>query len=275
MKDNFKSQPFFALEGPAFAGKTTIINYLRDNFNDQVIVIPEASEYVGGDKYFPSVPFETFDDARASTQFFIELEKHRCQKAVELQHEHNLPVILDRSTPLSTVLFYSLLEEKFPQLHEAKFKDSFKQHSIEIFRQEIEKGTFFIPENFILLKPKNKEVFEKRLSRGAKNSMFSHWSSVEFLLSEYQKVLRASYLGHVIELETENTSKNLEKCAKKIIEFVKKPIQNNQINNFFGNFQGVLQKKSFNTDSIEEENEYHQIRKHVQSLIERAQCQQM
>jgi deoxyadenosine/deoxycytidine kinase len=266
MKKEYNPTQFFAIEGPAFAGKTTIINYLLEKFPNKVAVLPEASEYVGGDHNFPNVPFANFDAAKASTHFFLELERLRSLEALSLNAHTNLPVLLDRSTPLSSILFYDLLESHFSELH--NFRESFKQHALEVFNIELQNNKFFVPERIILVVPKDKETFESRLSRGAKNSMFGHWSSVAFLHEEYKKIINSHFKNKVLILETENTQENLEACAQAIISFIQEPLEAETTFSIFSEYQGVTLVKKHNPNIIEETERYSDSITSVQKLVE-------
>lgn len=213
-----KNIPIFALEGAAFTGKTTLLNYLRENCANKVTTIPEASEYVGGDKHFPNVPFKTYDDARASTYFFIEIEKQRCRDALNAYEKHRLPVIMDRITPISSLIFYSLLAHTDPK--NFTFIDSFYQHALEAFQIQVDRGNIVIPNRLIYLKPQNRNTFESRLIRGTKNEVFSSWKSYKFLDKKYQKLIQVHFKNNqVLILNSRNSPKNLKQLAEKVISF--------------------------------------------------------
>lgn len=273
MTTSYNKSQYVALEGPAFAGKTTLLRHLEKMYPSLVISVPEASEYVGGDKHFPSIPFATFEDAKASTHFFLELEKMRCEQAQKAAaHYPNKIVILDRITLLSSVLFYDLLESNFPDLH--NFSESFKQHALEISQKALDAGDFFIPEKVILVLPKNKTTFESRLSRGAKNSMFGHWSSVEFLTEKYQNIFMRHFRRNVLVLETENTLENLESCAAKVIAFLENRDESANNTNIFTQYAENPTNAVYNPNLKEEKIKYVASRDRARELIERTLCQQ-
>lgn len=273
-KNDFQNSSFFAIEGPAFAGKTTIINYLEKNYGNEVSILPEASEYVGGDNNFPNIPFASIEDAKSSTHFFLEMEKMRCREALEVSKQSNKKILFDRTTMLSSIIFYDLLETNFKEMH--KFKDSFKQYALEICAKTLKEKEFFVPDKIILVKPKNKEVFESRLSRGTKNSMFGHWSSVEFLLKEYFKVINSNYKNNFLVIDTDNTIENLEEDAKKILDFIKnKSKYNEKIENIFSLYQGEEVEKIYNPDTKEEKKKFENSINIVQELVKRAKCQEV
>jgi len=211
------------LEGTAFAGKTTLLQHLKRNHGDRVSVVPEASEIVGGDKHFPSVPFADFNAAKFSTHFFLELEKERSRIAKDLLKEKELPVILDRSTMISTILFFLMLEKNNPDLHQ--FPESFLDYALEIFREELDLESFVVPALLVYLRPKNKGVFNSRLKRGTKNETLAEWGNFQFMNAAYLSLLERHFgeSGQSIQLESENTEENLELLAKKTIEFAEQP----------------------------------------------------
>lgn len=216
--DELKHLPLVALEGAAYAGKTTLLNYLHDNFGTKVITIPEASEFVGGDKNFPDVPFKTLDDAKSSTHFFLEIEKNRLQLANKLYKKYKLPIILDRTTPVSSLIFYQLLKQFTPDSQ--GFIDEYYRHAISVFYAAVEEGSLVIPGSIIYVLPKNQEVFESRLVRGTKNTVFSHWDSFVFLNSKYSKLIDIYYPSHSLILDSENTQMSLANQAEKALKFV-------------------------------------------------------
>jgi deoxyadenosine/deoxycytidine kinase len=208
------------LEGSAFAGKTTLLKYLRENHSDRVSVVPEASEIVGGDKHFPAVPFADFEAAKFSTNFFLELEKERSRIAKNLLVEKDLPVILDRSTMISTTLFFFMLEKTHPDLH--KFPESFLDYALQIFAEELDLETFIVPAMLVYLRPKNRAVFESRLGRGTKNQTMAQWDGFRFLDRAYQTLLGRHFSspGQNIRLKSENTEQNLQSLAVATLNFV-------------------------------------------------------
>jgi deoxyadenosine/deoxycytidine kinase len=230
------SNKIIGLEGGAFAGKTTLLNYLRENHPDRVSVVPEASEIVGGDKHFPSVPFADFEAAKFSTHFFLELERERSRIAKDLLKERNLPVILDRSTMISTTLFYFMLEQNHPDFHQ--FQDSFLDYALEIFAKEFDLESFIVPAFLVYLRPKNQEVFQSRLGRGTKNETMAEWEGFEFLDAAYLSLLARHFdqPGQHIKLESENTQDNLKMLATATLGFAEETIaisRTNLFRNFF------------------------------------------
>lgn len=272
MTTQHQKNNYVALEGPAFAGKTTLLRYLEKTYPHVVISVPEASEYVGGDTHFPSIPFASFDEAKASTHFFLELEKMRCEQAQKAATDNpGKTVILDRITLLSSVLFYDLLENHFSDLHD--FSESFKQHALEISQKALNIGDFFVPQKVILVLPKNKSIFESRLSRGAKNSMFGHWSSVEFLAKKYKNIFTRHFKNNLLILETENTPENLQSCATKVLTFLEKTDESIDNADIFSNYVENPTKVVYNPNLEEEKTKYSASRNRARELIERTQCQ--
>ncbi len=236
-----KGIPIFALEGAAFAGKTTLLNYLHKNFSGRVITIPEASEYVGGDKNFPSVPFKNLGEAKKSTHFFVEIEKRRSADALRLYEKYHLPIILDRSTLISSLFFYKLLaKSKMQSLLLAK---AFYNHALELFRMQVGKGNLIIPSGIIYIAPTSRSVFNARLLRGTKNTVFSEWASFQYLDRLYKALINKCYSsGKSIDLRSDNSSQNLQLLTRGTLVFVETSSPWGIQKNIFDNFDSRLGK---------------------------------
>ena len=89
------------LEGPAFSGKTT---FLRQAPED-IVRLPEASEFLGGDAYFPDAPIDAKTMAYCS-YFFAVMDNMRFE-GIDNDKQNSL-VLVDRFTPLSSMIFYAL-----------------------------------------------------------------------------------------------------------------------------------------------------------------------
>jgi len=210
---------FIALEGVPFSGKTTLLRYLQSNYSDKFSVIPEAGEYVGGDKNFPKVPFGSYDAAKASTHFFISVEIQRCKDALALSEKQYLPVIFDRCTPFSSLLFYLLLEKKYPHYH--KFKESFFLYGLEMFQKAIDEEKIFLPNAIVYLIPGNKQTFLQRISRGASTGIFEKWDTVQFFNKSYNCLLK-EYKGNFLKLKSYNKEFNCDNLARQILRYLQK-----------------------------------------------------
>lgn len=259
--------PLFAIEGAAFAGKTTLLNELERKFPGEFILIPEASEFVGGDKNFPDVPFKTLDDAKASTHFFLELEKQRLKYAQKEFLKQDKPILLDRTTPISSLIFYSLL--KFTNPENKNFIEEFYQHAISAFNIEAHNGDLLIPSHLIYVHPASEEVFVNRFSRGTKNGVFASLESLHFLDEKYHKLLESYYTGKHLIVYSENNSKNLKENADKITNFLKQN-DGGLLTNVFDNFlnENVLPQPI----AIEKEFvKYSKAIEHCRSLIKTTQ----
>lgn len=261
-----KSLTSFALEGAAFAGKTTLINYLQKNYFKEIVVIPEAGEYVGGDKNFPDTPFKTYKEAQASTYFFIEIEKRRCEDAKRAYRNTGLPVLMDRTTPVSSLIFYSLLAHINPR--NSDFFDKIYQHALEAFQLEIEAGNIFIPEKLVYLRPIDRSTFEKRLGRGTKNDVFADWKSFQFLDKKYLNLIDFHYNDKTrsLILDSENTITNLISIAGKTLRFIKNEKQTKHTQNILPNFLGENRRFILKIDA-EKENKFSAIRNRAKKLM--------
>jgi hypothetical protein len=212
--------PIYALEGAAFVGKTTVLDLLDKKCRHQVITIPEASEYVGGDKHFPSVPFESFENGVASTWFFVEIERQRTKDAIRLYRKYRLPVIIDRFTPLSSLLFYRLLKKRGTE--KAEIIDQVYAHALEVFDAEIKAERIFQPTSLIHMYINDEQSFYKRLRRGTKNNDFAHWQSNVFLDNQYERIIDRYPETNVLKVESRNGADFKKIAVRKIIGFITK-----------------------------------------------------
>lgn len=207
-----------ALEGPPFSGKTTVINRLKTAHRNQTVVIPESGEYVGGDRNFPPIPFATFSDAKASTHFFVATEEKRTQDARRALETTGLPVIMDRSTPISSLVFYMLLEEKHPELH--KFDDSFYRYGFDVFQNAVDKGTILLPRRIIYMQPGNEDTFKARTPRGASTNIFQQWDTFLYLHQRYLELIEQQYPGDLSALlKSFNGPNSLNELTRRILQF--------------------------------------------------------
>ena len=215
---------FFAIEGAAFVGKTTLLNHLSKEYSDRVVVIPEAGEYVGGDKNFPDDPFGNMERAKAAVHFFITIEQRRCLDAIRLHQQTGLPVIFDRATPVSSLFLYSLLAHVEPT--KAEFFAELHAYALACFGVEISLGKIFVPRNLIYVRVADQETFEKRLSRGTRNVVFSNWDSFVYLNNKYEQLIENRYRDNNLVLTSANNKENITditRVAVNFVEFVKRP----------------------------------------------------
>jgi len=260
--------PYFALEGAAFAGKTTLLNYLKENFSDKLNVIPEAGEYVGGDRHFPDLPFKTLDQAKASTYFFLAIEERRCAQALRLYQKNGKPVLFDRCTAISSLLFYLLLQYKEPE--NSQFIQSFYRHALEVFHAAQASSAIFVPAKIIYLKPDCQKTFTDRLGRGTKNTVFSSWDSFCFLDYKYRQLLQAHYRNpNHLTLETKNNRQNLKYIAIKAIKYMEEFSLKPQ-RNLFASFIGEKQNFALHVDLEKEKIIYADAIKRSKNLMDKA-----
>lgn len=205
--------PIFTLEGPPFAGKTTLLHYLEENYSDQIKVIPESGEYVGGDGNFPRIPFSDFEAAKMSTHFFLCLEEKRCKDALRLFQKYKVPVVMDRINSISTPIFYKLLGKNHASMH--KFEENFFLHSLRIFQEALRQANIFMPNKIIYLTLSNKKLFEGRIHRGASTCIFQKWSTFSFLDGEYHSILEK--FDNSLVLQSTNSRYNKKTLAKQFV----------------------------------------------------------
>ena len=222
--DELNKIPIFALEGSAFVGKTTLLNYIKDNYGDKVNVIPEVGEYVGGDKYYPNITFKNFNEAKYSTHFFESIERCRFKDILKQYQQNGKPILIDRFTFLSSLVFYNLLVKN--NIHSNKLGQKILSHAKSVFSENINKMLISFPKAFILVKHKNKKVFDSRLSRGTKNSVFTSWENCQYVNGLYDNYFENLPANSVLELDSTNS--NLKQNAVKILSFIDKNIKNDK-----------------------------------------------
>lgn len=83
----------FALEGPSFAGKSSVADFITQALS-RVVVIPEYNEVAGGGHNFP-MP-QTQDEAEEAISFFVRLEEVRQELIISTLADGKIP-LQDRS----------------------------------------------------------------------------------------------------------------------------------------------------------------------------------
>lgn len=166
------------LEGPAFSGKTT---FLRQAPED-IVRLPEASEFLGGDAYFPDAPIDAKTMAYCS-YFFAVMENMRFEGIGN--DKQNSLVLVDRFTPLSSMIFYALRHAN-GDISESDYRLGVRL-SAAIFNQTIQLPTGY--SKFIRFDISSSEILSRRLPRGTRNGELASWRAFEFYSNWYERVL--------------------------------------------------------------------------------------
>ena len=150
-----------AVEGPSFAGKSTLLAQLAALFSTKTI--GEHHDYVSAG--FPPDP-KTNEEAYVNADFFIDLEKKRALDIKEALGRHAL-VLSDRSV-VSLVAYQLALASTKDKLSGAIAVPEYVIHRT---RQEIEAGNIEVPDGFLLLRTADEETHNLRVEeRGRTNS---------------------------------------------------------------------------------------------------------
>lgn len=150
-----------AVEGPSFAGKSTLIAQLTARFSAEPI--GEHHDYVSAG--FPPDP-KTNEEAYVNGDFFIGLEKKRAVDIKEALGRHAL-VLSDRSviSLIAYQLALTAVKDKTPGAI------AVPEYVINRARQEIESGNIVFPDGFLLLRTADEETHDLRVrERGRTNS---------------------------------------------------------------------------------------------------------
>jgi uridine kinase len=197
-----------ALEGHAYAGKTTILNKLSDL--GEYDVVKEHDVYMKNYKY-PKFPFKTTKDAEDNVRVMIEIEGKRlrdAQKYLSLGRK----VVMDR-TLISILLFQKFLYENVPNTPNAYL------FALNLSRDEMEEGELYIPSVLVMVSPASRQVFESRTNRKISIDLYKNWSSYEYMERNYERICRL-YGANTCQIKTENTEDSLTASIKKIDHFI-------------------------------------------------------
>ena len=202
----------FGLEGNSFAGKTTTSEYLREHFN--VPIVREYGPYayeIGAE--FPKFPPESYEEAKKSIDFFVELEKRRSGDAVDLAEHRGVPVVMDRG-PFSCIVFERTVRRDLEGVPSAYL------YSIEKFQRAYEDGQIILPDGLVVLEPQTDEEFLRRVQeRGrVKVGFLNELRTLHTMQEWYTTNISKVYPKSSLFLQTEMG--NVDLSAKFIFEFI-------------------------------------------------------
>jgi deoxyadenosine/deoxycytidine kinase len=219
------------LEGNCFSGKSTLLRELMQKYN--VKVVGEYADYANDGEDFPPFPSASYEDAKKSIDFFVEIEKRRISKAVDLSAQSSLPVVMDRS-PLSCIVFQAAVEEQFavPSAH---------AYSVDAFNKQVQLGTIVYPQALVYLEPENLETFNKRvLQRGRVGIDFLNTSENFFVMQRLYRDYATTHYGKENSIQLQSLEGKVDLVAFTAFEFISNVGYNlmpkyNQLDNYGSN----------------------------------------
>lgn len=213
-------QRIVVLEGSPFSGKTTLLNYISEKHGDRFITIKEMSEYMGGDIHGPKFPYESFNDAKAGLHFLIEIERSRWNDVKNALKQKDKIVLIDRLLPISTSAFLALIEKNYPSWH--NFSVNMYDYSVSLFDSAIKRELFAFPLLYVLFYPKNQQIFNARIPRGANNNFIMNWGNNHTMTEIYNKLFaRLISKNQFCFVESDNSLSFLQETTQKIVQMTK------------------------------------------------------
>lgn len=168
-----------SIEGNSYSGKTTLAKELENIYGFSIVWEPSAYT-----KRFPVFPPESYEEAKQSVDFFVEIEKRRSNDALKLAEQSNI-VIMDRSVWTYSAFQYVVMK-RMPNVPNSYL------YSLDVLQKQIENKQIIAPSALVSLEPKNKEVFERRvLERGR--------VGIDFLNDWETTTLMEEMLGTIIK----------------------------------------------------------------------------
>ena len=196
-----------AIEGHSFAGKTTLLNYLVNNY--PVSVVGEYDTFVKNTNEYPKFPHTTQEEALIDIDFFANLEKKRTNEILNKQVDKTL--YIDR-TFVSVVLF-----QKFVNLIKNEFEYDSYFYAKKKFLQLLNNNFSLIPDYIIILQTKNSFVHNSRLKRKISAEILRSDLAFRFFNKEFNHVFDAyKNASRILFLKSDNSTENLVGNAKKI-----------------------------------------------------------
>ncbi len=163
---------YACVEGPSFAGKSTLAKRLVDHYDGKFI--GEYMDYAttNGRTGFPPLP-STIVEAKAGVDFFIGIERERSSDARRHMADGNT-VFGDRSV-VSLAAYQLALDRQ--RRHLPGNQIAVPDYTLEAIDKAIEKGDVELPECLIVLRAASRTVHEARVSRRGETTMgaFNHW----------------------------------------------------------------------------------------------------
>lgn len=203
-----------AIEGHAYAGKTTLLNYL--NKNSGFACVGEYDKYVDSTSQYPDYPHTSQKIAFKDVDFFIELDMLR-KNTIE-EYTNDTIVFIDRFF-ISLILF-----QKYTKMIKAPNEYDAYEYAKYAYRKAVHDGLVSVPDCVVFVRPKDSETHNSRLSRKISAEALKTESAYEFFNTEYDSVLTSVYSPHekLLRINSSNNPNNLRDNASLVINFVKK-----------------------------------------------------
>lgn len=212
-----------SIEGPSFAGKSTLANYLAQAYEG--IYIREYMDYANAEGC-PGRPLAptSIEEAKAGFDFFLDIERRRTAD-IRRGLASGCLVVSDR-TVLSLVAYQLALDRqggRLPGRHIAV-----PDYALEQTQHAVEQGDVEMPDRLIVLSVANEATHQERVARRGATAMgvFNHWCfSVE--LSRATEEAAASLLDtdtEVLSLPSYNGEAAFTNMITAATEFFALPV---------------------------------------------------
>lgn len=211
--------PYVAVEGSSFTGKSTLIKDLSVGARSCVCVIQEACEYAGGNKNFRRVPFSSQRDAELNIHDFLVWEEQRCADARKLYRQHKLPVVMDRSI-YGTLLLQKLLRDCYPEWHNSYV------YGLQAVHEAVLSGRIFLPSKLICLELPDEKTFFARTKRGVSVEAFNLPDTWRWMSTHYRLILRIHYgkMSGVVLLSDNGGKPTRMRLVKEALTFLESSV---------------------------------------------------
>ncbi len=202
-----------AVEGNSFSGKTTLVKELEAEYGFSVVWEPDA--YVSS---FPSFPPDSYDEAKKTIDFFVDVEKRRSADAVNLARNQGR-VVMDRSLWTYSAFQYAAMKS-MPQIPNSYL------YSLDVLQQHITDGHIVAPGAIVTLVPKSQDIFEKRIKERGR-------VGIEFLNDWETTMMMERWFGIVIGCVYKNRNGKILQTEDDIKEIATETNQFMQQSDYF------------------------------------------
>lgn len=197
-----------AVEGNSFSGKTSLVTELQSGYGFSVV--QEPSYYVDS---FPAFPPDTYGDAKKAIDLFASVEIQRSACVIKLAKQER-QVIMDRSLWTYPAFQYVVMT-RMPNIPNSYL------YSLDVLQRHIEQGDIIAPRAIVSLVPKNREVFESRVTnRGRVDIDFlNDWGTTVLMDKWFRILINCIYSrGNGLTLFTENNIKEIASETNRFLQ---------------------------------------------------------
>lgn len=193
-----------ALEGHSYSGKTTLLNYLKDNL--PIHPIAEHDAYAGGIDKYPPFPAVKKQMAKDSIDFFARLEVQRYKDAQEVVRQ---TVLYDRSF-MSVVLFQKYMKHlSLPGEHDAY------DYAKKLFADLLGKNQIALPDYFVYIQCDSLATYFQRQSREISVDSLRGEKALKFFEHAYEPIFNLyNQFGRALEIKSDDTEASLAGNAR-------------------------------------------------------------